>query len=78
MPRSGPHHYDSYDRAHIKDTAARVWARRLMVRKYGEAALKGKHVDHIKSIRNHPELAKDPSNLRIRDASENAGDKTFD
>ena len=78
MPRVGPHRYDSYDRAHIKDTAARVWARRLMVRKYGKKALEGKHVDHIKSIRNYPHLAKDPSNLRIRDASENAADKSYD
>lgn len=78
MPRSGPHTYDAYARAHKDEAADRIFARRLMVKKYGAAALKGKHVDHIKSIKKYPELARDPKNLRIRDARENVADKTFD
>jgi hypothetical protein len=78
MPRSGPHRYDAYARAHKDDAADRIFARRLMVRKYGAAAVRGKQVDHIKSIKAHPELARDPDNLRLRDPHENMADKTFD
>lgn len=75
MPRKGPHRYGAYERAHRRETQMRVEARRAMKKKLGAKALEGKDVDHIKSIKgggsNHP------SNLRLRDPSDNRGDKTF-
>jgi len=35
MPRSGPHRYGAYERAHRKDTQERVEARRAMEKKVG-------------------------------------------
>jgi len=76
MPRSGPHRYDAYARAHKHETADRMFARRLMIRKYGAAAAEGKQVDHIKSIKGggNPRAL---SNLRFRDPHENMADKTY-
>jgi hypothetical protein len=75
MPRKGPHRYDAYARAHKDDTLKAVQARRQMVKKLGLAAVRGKDVDHVKSIKaggsNHPK------NLRLRSPKANRGDKTF-
>lgn len=75
MPRSGPHHYTEYDRAHRKDTQLRVEARRIMKHKLGAAAIKGKDVDHKLSIKGGGKNT--ASNLRLRNPSANRGDKTF-
>lgn len=75
MPRSGPHHYNAYDRAHIHDTAERVEARRLMEKELGKAALQGKDVDHKLSLKGGG--SNDRSNLRLRDPHANRADKTF-
>jgi len=71
-----PNRYKPYDREYAKHDNAkqrlRMRARYAMVKKYGEAALKGKDIDHI-----HPLQAggdNTPTNLRVRDASENRGD----
>lgn len=79
MPRSGPHHYTEYDRLHRKDVQRRVEARRLLTKELGAAALKGKDVDHVRSIKsegNGKEVNR-RSNLRLRSSSANRGDKTF-
>jgi len=46
-----------------------------MIKKYGEAALKGKEVDHIKAFKGGG--TNEPSNWRIRDPSANRADKTY-
>ena len=75
MPRSGPHRYGAYEKAHIKDTDERVQARRVMKRELGAAALKGKDVDHKKALKGGGSNAR--SNLRLRSPHANRGDKTF-
>lgn len=72
MPRKGPHRYGAYERAHKHETAQRMRARRALVKKYGEAALKGKDVDHVRPIRAGG--GNSPGNLRLRDPSKNRGD----
>jgi len=74
MPRSGPHHYGPYERAHRKETDERVQARRFMERKLGNIPA-GMDVDHKLSIKGGGTNA--PSNLRLRSAHANRGDKTF-
>jgi hypothetical protein len=74
MPRTGVHHYGPYERAHRHDTALRMAARRLMLKKLGHIPV-GMDVDHIKSIKGGG--SNKLSNLRLRDASENRGDKTY-
>jgi len=75
------HHETAYDRAHeatpleLKKRAARGRARYAMIKKYGELALRGKEVDHVKSLKGGGGNAL--SNLRIRDPSENRADKSF-
>lgn len=75
------HHETAYDKAHestpneLKKRRERAKARYWMIKKFGELALKGKEVDHIKSLKAGG--TNDPSNWRIRDASENRGDKTY-
>jgi hypothetical protein len=73
MPRSGPHRYGAYERAHKDETAQRMAARRAMEKKLGSIPA-GYDVDHKRSIKsggsNHE------SNLRLRKASANRGDKT--
>lgn len=55
----------------IARRAGRNQARRLMIRKYGKAALKGKDVDHKDfNTRNNK-----PSNLSIKSVRENRGRK---
>ena len=68
-----PNRYKPYDREYARhDNAkqrARMKARYWMVKKYGEAALKGKDIDH-----KHPLQAggsNDPSNWRIQTVHEN-------
>lgn len=77
MSEGWVHHYSAYDREYAKhDNAkqrARAKARYWMVKKYGEAALKGKDVDHI-----HPLQAggsNEPSNWRVESPRANRGSK---
>lgn len=75
MPRKGKHVYGDYERKHKDETLLRVQARRLITKKMGIAAVRGKDVDHRRSIKAGGTNA--PSNLRLRDPSKNRGDKTF-
>lgn len=76
MSRSG-RKYSAYDRAYqarpeqVKKRVARNAARRLMIRKHGKAALKGKDVDH----KNGNATDNSKGNLRIRSRKENRADK---
>lgn len=74
MPRSGPHRYGAYERAHKDETAERMAARRFMERKLGNIP-DGIDVDHKKSIKGGGTNA--PPNLRLRSAHANRGDKTY-
>jgi hypothetical protein len=75
-----PHHTTEYDRAYertpevLAKQRARMYARYHMVKKYGEAVLKGKDIDHEKPLAAGG--GNDPSNWRIRDAHDNRADKT--
>ena len=53
----------------VKKASARKQARRIMERKYGKDALKGKDVDHIKPLEKGGTNA--PSNLRLVPVSKN-------
>lgn len=75
MPRKGPHKYGPYEKAHKDETLLRVQARRLLTKKMGIAALKGKDVDHRVSIKSGGKNT--PGNLRLRSPRANRGDKTF-
>lgn len=75
MPRSGPHHYGAYERAHRQETDERVEARRFMEKKLGHDIPAGVDVDHKLSIKGGG--SNKPSNLRLRKASANRADKTF-
>ena len=74
------HHPTDYDRAYIRRPEvlakyrARNRARYHAIKKYGEAMLRGKDIDHIKPLAAGGSA--DLSNTRIRDASENRGDKS--
>jgi hypothetical protein len=77
MSKGWVHHYSAYDAEYAKhDNAkqrARAKARYWMVKKYGEAALRGKDVDHI-----HPLQAggsNEPSNWRVESEAKNRGSK---
>ena len=76
MSRSG-RKYSAYDRAYqarpeqVKKRVARNAARRLMIRKHGKDALKGKDVDH----KNGKATDNRASNLRIRSRRKNRADK---
>lgn len=77
MSRSG-REYSAYDREYqarpeqVRKRVARNAARRLMIKKHGKAALKGKDVDHKRGTG----AGNGPSNLRIRSRSENRADKS--
>jgi hypothetical protein len=75
MPRKGPHHYTAYDRAHRHETDERVEARRFMEKKIGHKIPAGIDVDHKLALRGGGSNA--PTNLRLRSAHANRGDKTF-
>ena len=75
MPRTSPHRYTAYDKAHEKDTLERVRARRWMEKKLGHDIPVGVDVDHKKAIKTGGGNA--PGNLRLRNAHENRGDKTY-
>jgi hypothetical protein len=47
-----------------------------MIKRYGKKALEGKEIDHIKALVSGGSMD-DPKNWRVRDASENRGDKTY-
>jgi hypothetical protein len=70
--------YSAYDRRYQaqpeqkKKRVARNAARRLMIRKHGKAALKGRDVDHKRGVK----AGNGPSNLRIRSRSANRADKS--
>jgi len=74
------HHPTDYDRAYIRRPdvlakyRARNRARYWAVKKYGEEMLRGKDIDHKKPLAAGGSA--DLSNTRIRDASENRGDKS--
>lgn len=76
MSRSG-RKYTAYDRAYqarpeeVKKRVARNAARRLMIRKHGKEALKGKDIDH--SNGNATDNRK--SNLKVMDRSKNRSKK---
>ena len=77
MSRSG-RTYSAYDREYqarpeqVRKRVARNAARRLMIRKHGEAAVRGKDIDH----KNGNATDNSASNLRIRSRRENRGDKS--
>jgi hypothetical protein len=77
MSRSG-RKYSAYDREYqarpeqVRKRVARNAARRLMIKKHGKAALRGKDVDHKRGT----QAGNGPSNLRIRNRSENRADKS--
>jgi hypothetical protein len=75
MPRSGPHRYGAYERAHKGDTQERVEARRAMEKKLGHDIPAGVDVDHRKELKLGG--SNDMSNLRLRDAGANRGDKSW-
>ena len=70
--------YSAYDKAYqarpeqVKKRVARNAARRLMIKKHGKAALKGKDVDHKRGTK----AGNGPSNLRIRSRKANRADKS--
>lgn len=70
--------YSAYDREYAKHDnkkqAERMRARRAAVKKYGEAALRGKDLDHITPLQAGG--TNEPSNWRIRSTHANRGDKT--
>lgn len=73
--------YSAYDKAHqatpeeVHKRVLRNKARRLMIRKMGKAALKGKDVDHIKALAAGG--GGGMSNLRIRSVHSNRADKSY-
>lgn len=70
--------YSDYDREYAKhDNAkqrARMKARYWAIKKYGEAVMKGKDLDHRVPLQAGG--GNDPSNWRIRSIHANRGDKT--
>lgn len=74
MARTGPHTYGPYEKAHEKDTLERVQARRYVEKTRGPIPA-GMDVDHKKSIKGGG--TNTPSNLRLRGAHANRGDKTY-
>lgn len=68
---------DQYDKDYaarpenIKKRAERVKARRLMEKKYGKQALKGKDVDHKKALKDGGSTTL--SNLRLMSPAKNRG-----
>ena len=82
MPNARPvHHETPYDVAHeatpeeLKKRRERAYARYWMTKKYGAQALKGKEIDHVKSLKGGGSNL--PSNWRVRAAAANRADKTF-
>jgi len=72
--------YSAYDKEYqarpkqVKKRVARNAARRLMIRKHGKATLKGKDVDHKRSLKRGG--SNGYSNLQIRSRKSNRADKT--
>ena len=71
--------YSAYDRANqkrpveVRKRVMRNAARRLMIRKHGKAKLKGKDIDHRRSLKAGG--GNGYKNLRIRSRSQNRADK---
>jgi hypothetical protein len=74
MPRKGPHRYDAYARAHKDETLQRMNARNRYEAKNGQIPA-GYDLDHKKPIVKGGSNA--PSNLRVRKAGPNRGDKSW-
>lgn len=74
------HHRTEYDRAYERTPEvlaiqrARMKARYWMIKKYGEAIMRGKDVDHVKPLAAGG--GNTQANWRLRDPHENQGDKT--
>jgi len=68
-----PNRYKPYDREYAKHDNAkqrlRMRARYAMVKKYGEAALKGKDIDHIKPLQAGG--GNETGNLRVESVHKN-------
>jgi hypothetical protein len=73
--------YSAYDVAYEhrpeikKKHYERIKARRMAIKLYGKAALVGKDIDHIRSLKAGG--GTDLQNIRPRDIHSNRGDKTF-
>lgn len=73
--------YSAYDAAYQKRPdvrlrhVERLRARREAVKKYGEAALRGMDVDHIRALKGGGSNL--PSNIRLRAVHANRADKTY-
>jgi len=69
--------YSAYDKEYqarpeqVKKRVARNAARRLMIKKHGKAALKGKDIDHKRGTK----AGNGPSNLQIMSRSKNRSKK---
>lgn len=70
-PRDYRHEASIESEKRKDERAARMRARRAMVKKHGKEALKGKDVDHKKALRHGG--SNDMSNLRVRDPDSNRG-----
>ena len=73
--------YSEYDRAYEARPEvrqrhyARMRARRLAIKMYGKAAVQGKDVDHIHSLKAGGTTS--ATNIRLRDIRANRADKTY-
>ena len=73
--------YSDYDRAYERRPEvrqrhyARMRARRLAIKMYGKAAVEGKDVDHIRSLKAGGTTS--ATNIRLRDIRANRADKTY-
>lgn len=73
--------YSAYDQAYQKRPAVRkrhierLRARRLARKLYGENAIRGKDIDHVKAL--VAGGSNKPGNIRIRDVHSNRADKTY-
>jgi hypothetical protein len=73
--------YSAYDRAYEhrpevkRKHYERIKARRLAIKMYGKAALVGKDIDHIRSLKAGGTTT--ATNIRPRDIHANRADKTY-
>lgn len=73
--------YSAYDKAYDarpeirKRHYERIKARRMAIKLYGKAAIAGKDIDHIRSLKAGGTTSL--ANIRPRDIHSNRGDKSF-